>query len=527
MSADKALIPDNETANINVWLVSFAVMLAPFMEILDTSVANVALPHMSGTFSATPQEIIWVVTSYLVANGIVIPSTAWFSSFLGRKKFLLICIVIFTAASALCGASNSLEMLVFARIVQGAGGGALQPISQAVLLESFPPSKRGMGMAIFGLGIILAPILGPVLGGWITDNYSWQWIFYINVPIGILAIILIQMFVRDPSYAKKSIPKKIDYVGFLALVIWLATLQIILDKGQQYDWFDSNIICGLAYVSLGAMVFFLIWELYFKDSIIDLKVYLDRNFAMGSLLILVLGAILFGTLAILPMFLQNLMGYPAVDSGLAIAPRGIGSFVAMAFAGALSGRIDNRIQMIFGVSCLAISNFWLGNINFQIAPQDIIIPNILMGVGLAFVFIPLMAAAFSTLKNEQITNATGLFNLMRNIGGGIGTSIIATMLTRNAQKHQVYMVEHFGPTATLFQEKLSAVKQVLAMNMDMVSATTKANFLLYQSMIKQANLCAYADNFKVFGIICLALLPAILLFKNTNVNKKSKDIIVH
>lgn len=509
------------------WIISFAVMLATFMEVLDSSVANVALPHMSGTFSATPQEVIWVVTSYLVSNAIILPSGAWFSRLFGRKKFLLICIIIFTLASVLCGLSTSLDMMIFARVLQGIGGGALMPISQAILLESFPPSKRGMAMSIWGLGIIIAPIMGPILGGWITDNYSWQWIFFINVPIGILSAVLVKMFIEDPPYITNSNHNKIDYVGFSALIIWIVSLQIILDKGQDADWFNADWICRLAVISVASMIFFIIWELNFKDSIIDLNVFKDKNFTIGTILSTFLGAILYSTLAILPLFLQSLMGYTALQSGLAIAPRGIMSFLTIGIVGSFIDKTDYRLMIFLGFVLLGLSNLLLGNINLNISMVNIVLPNILMGLALSFIFIPLTAVTFATLNKEQINNATGLFALMRNIGGSVGTSIMSVMLSRNAQTHQAYMVGHLSNYNSVFQQKLYAFKHFFAAYVDPVTASCKANYLIYKSLIKQAYLWSYIDNFRLYGILCLLIAPTAFLLVKVKHNKSSNSGGVH
>src|SRR5882724_10993103 len=317
------------TPSFNPWLIAAAVMLATFMEVLDTSVANVALPHIAGNLSASTDEATWVLTSYLVSNAIVLPITGWLGSRFGRKRLLITCIIIFTVSSALCGAAGSLGFLILARIIQGAGGGALQPIAQAVLLESFPPEKRGSAMAIYGMGIIVAPIIGPTLGGWITDNYSWRWIFYINVPVGALAVFMSQTFIEDPPYIRRVVGAGIDYIGFGLMAVGLSALQIVLDKGQEDDWFGSNLIVSLAIVTVVCLTVFVIWELKTKDPIVNLKVLGNRNFGLGVVLIMVVGAILYGTTAMLPIFLQTLMGYPATQRGLAVSPRGLGSLVSM------------------------------------------------------------------------------------------------------------------------------------------------------------------------------------------------------
>lgn len=503
------------------WIISFAVMLATFMEVLDSSVANVALPHMSGTFSATPQETIWVITSYLVSNAIILPSGAWFSRIFGRKNFLIICIITFVIASMLCGLSTSLGMMVFARILQGAGGGALLPISQAILLESFPPNKRGMAMAIWGLGIIIAPIMGPVLGGWITDNYSWQWIFFINIPIGILSAFLVNMVIEDPPYIKNATQEKIDYVGFIALIVWIVTLQVVLDKGQEADWFNAEWIRWTSLVSFVSMVFFIIWELKFKDSIIDLRVFQNRNYTTGAILSTFLGAILYSTLAILPLFLQTLMRYPAFNSGIAIAPRGGVSFLTISIVGLMADKVDKRKMVFFGFLLLGISNLMLGNINLNITLANIIIPNMLMGLALSFIFVPLTAITFATLKKEQINNATGLFALMRNIGGSVGTSIMGTSLVRNAQIHQSYMVAHLNSFNSVYQHKFSALSHFFSHHMNSVLAAQKANYMLYITLIKQANLWSYIDNFRIYGILCLLMAPTAFILQNIKIQKSN------
>jgi len=526
MSTNEATLTTQEwTPSVNPWLIALAVMLPTFMVILDSSVANVALPHMAGSFSATSNESMWILTSYLVANGIIIPSTAWFCSIFGRKNFLIICTIIFTLASALCGIANSLDLMIFARIIQGLGGGALMPISQSVLLESFPPSKRGISMAIFGIGIILAPVIGPTLGGWITDNYSWHWIFLINIPIGIMAIILSQMFVEDPPYIKSKTIQKIDYIGFISLIIWLITLQVVLDKGQQSDWFGSEWICWTSFVSVSAMIFFIIWELHFKDSIIDLKAFKDRNFIIGATLSTIVSGILYSTLAILPLFLQSLLGYTAYLSGMSITPRGIGSMLSIGLAGYLSNKIDNRIQIAFGFALLAISCLMFGNLNLNITMNNIILPNIICGLALGFVFTPLTILTFQTLRNEQVANATGIFSLLRSIGGSIGVSIVSTMLSRYAQTHQSYMVSHLSPLNPVFQQKINMLNHFLAMHMNPVIAAHKANYFVYVTLLKQSVLWSYIDNFRFYGLISLILIPTAFIFKNVK-NVKSENTVI-
>jgi len=524
MSSTTVDISQEQTwkSSINPWLTALTVMLSTFMVVLDSSIANVALPQMAGSFSATSEEVTWVLTSYLIANGIILPATAWFSSIFGRKNFLIICVIIFTIASALCGMAHSLDMMILSRILQGLGGGALIPISQAIMLESFPNEKRGLAMAVFGIGVVFAPVIGPTLGGWITYNYSWHWIFLINVPIGIIAVFMSYLFVEDPPYMQKTGMQKIDYIGFLALIIWLVTLQIVLDNGQKSDWFDATWVCWTSFVSACAMIFFFVWEIHYKDSIIDLSVFKDRNFTVGTALNTCVGAILYSTLAILPLFLQNLLGYTAYHSGMAITPRGFGTLLSILIVGYVSGKVDDRILIGIGFSLMAVSCFMFGNLNLQISMTNIIMPNFICGLGLGLIFIPLTTLSFATLLNHQMTNATGIQNLLRNIGGAVGTSLVSTLITRGAQTHQANLVHNLSQYNPVFQQKFMAAKSFLAQHMSSVVATKKANYLIYSQLLEQANLCSFIDCFRLYGILCLILIPALVLFKKVK-NSKSHN----
>jgi MFS transporter, DHA2 family, multidrug resistance protein len=498
---------------INPWLITVAVMLATFMVVLDSSIANVALPQMAGSFSHSQDESMWILTIYLIANGIVIPTCAWFSNLLGRKTFFMSCIILFTLASALCGMSTSLGMMIFARILQGLGGGALMPISQAILFESFPKEKRGLAMSVFGLGIVLGPIVGPPLGGWITDAYSWNWIFFINIPFGILAALFTNMFITDPPYAQKTGVQKIDYLGFSSLIIWLVTLQIVLDKGNNADWFGSSWVCWTFAVSAISMIFFFIRQLVYTNPIIDLKVFKDRNFAIGTVLFTFVNGILYASIAILPLFLQNLLGYNAFLSGYAIMPRGIGVIAALIITGTLSGKIDDRILIAAGIFFTGLSSFMLGDINLVISMNSIIGPNLVCGLGLGLSMIPLTTISMATLRNEQLTNANGIQNLMKNIGGAVGTSLVVTLISRYSQTHQYAMVGHLSQLNPVFQNKLAAAQQFLSTYMSPFVAAYKANYLMYASFLNLSALWAYVDAFRFFGIICIILLPFIFMLK--------------
>lgn len=490
------------------------------MEVLDTSVANVALPHISGNLSATNEEATWVLTSYLVANAIVLPATGWLTTVFGRKKFLIACIIIFTAASALCGAATSLDMLIIARILQGAGGGALQPIAQSVLLESFPPERRGSAMALYGLGVVVAPIIGPTLGGWITDNYSWRWIFYINLPIGALAAFMANAFVEDPPYVKNQKPGRIDYIGFGLMALGLAALELTLDMGQQNDWFASRWIVFTTATAAASLLCFIAWELYVDEPIVNLRVFANRNFAVGTVLIASVGVVLYGSTALLPLFLQTLLGYPAVQSGLSVSPRGFGSVLSMLIVERLIGKVDARWLIMFGFGLLAFSTDMLTGINLGIATDTILFPIILSGFAMGFVFVPLTTMAMGTLPNEQVGNAAGIYNLMRNLGGSIGIAAMTTLLARGAQVHQAPLAENLSPYNPAYQQLYQQLQaRFLAMTGDPVAAAQQASQAIYGMLLKQSMMLSYLDNFRLMAILCLLCIPTAFLFKKVRGRK--------
>ena len=513
------------TPSHNPWLIAVAVMLATFMEVLDTSVANVSLPHIAGNLSATTDEATWVLTSYLVANAIILPATNWLGQLFGRKRFLISCIALFTGASALCGIAHSLGFLILARVLQGASGGALQPISQAVLLESFPPQKRGAAMAVFAMGVVVAPILGPTLGGWITDNYSWRWIFYINLPIGALAALMANGVVEDPPYLKRISAANIDYIGFGLLSVWLATLQFMLDKGQELDWFSSREIVWCAIVSGAAFVTLIAHELRSKQPIVDLRVLKNRNFAVGSTMILLLGALLYGTTAILPLFMQNLLHYTAVDAGIAMSPRGIGAFVMTILVGRLIGKISNRVLIGAGFLLLSYSCLMLGRIDLQIGMHSIIVPIVISGIAISLIFVPLTTTTMGTLSQEQIGNATGIFNLMRNVGGSIGIAAITTFVARTAQENQAILASHTSRFDPVLQQKLATIQNALEQHGGHWEAVKRAPLILYGILQQQSALISYVHNFRVFALVCLICAPLVLLLKK--VRKPAGAVAAH
>jgi len=495
------------------WLVAVGVMLATFMQVLDTSIANIALPHIAGSLSATTDQATWVLTSYLVANAIILPMTGWLGNHFGRKRVFISCIGMFILASVLCGMAVNLPMLILARILQGAGGGAMVPIAQAILLESFPPQKRGIAMATFAQAVVVAPIIGPTLGGWITDNYSWRWIFYINLPVGLLAMFLAEWLVEDPPYIKRNLKAAIDFTGFGLLAVWLATLQIVLDKGQEADWLGAVWIRWFIAISAAAMIAFIVWEFRVKDPLVNLRILRNRNFATGLMLMTVIGIILYGTTAELPLFLQTLMGYPALQSGYTMSPRGVAAFVTTFFVGRLVGRIPLRWLLCFGFSMLSLSSYLLSNINLQVSMASVILPTVLNGVAISFIFVPLTTATMSQLRQQEIGSGTGLYNLMLNIGGSIGIALVTTLVARGAQVHQALMVGHMTPGDPVFAQRLHAAQAMLARHGDPVTAKGQAYALFYNVLNQQAHLWAFVDTFRVFGLMVLCCLPLILLFK--------------
>lgn len=498
---------------VNPWIMVIPVMLAVFIYVLDGTIGNVALPHMAGSFSATRDESMWILTSYLIAAGIVIPAVDFFSKVFGRKNFFIISILLFTLASMLCGMAKNIEFMIFARILQGFGGGGILPISQAIMLEAFPKEKRGLAMSIFGMGVILAPIIGPVLGGWITDNWSWPWIFYINVPFGCVAAIFSKKLIEDPPYARKQKNVKIDGKGFLYLTIWLVTLQTVLDKGNNADWFNATWICWMFAVSVVAGILFFHSQLTNKNSLIDLSVFKDQNYSAGTIIQVVIQAVLYASLAILPQFLQSMMGYTAFLSGATMMPRGFGSMTAMVVTATMSNKIDNRLLVVIGLSLIGGASLVFGSLNLQISNVNIAVPNFFMGLGMGLSMVPIMNLSVATLRNDQMTNATGIQNLLKNIGSAIGTSLVATMLTRFAQVHQYMLVGKMNELNPVFIERVQSTAGALMQYTEGSVAQYMAQYSQYGQLIKQSTLWAFIDSFRIFGLLCFAVIPLMLLIK--------------
>lgn len=489
-------------------------MTATFMVVLDSSVANVALPHIAGNLSTSTDEATWVLTSYLVSNAIMLPATGWITRRIGRRRLLMTSILIFTGASILCGMAFNMPMLIVARVLQGVGGGGMQPLAQAILLESFPVRDHGKAMAVYGTGIVIAPVIGPTLGGWITDSYSWRWIFYINLPVGVLAFVLAGIFVEDPPYLRAKFMGTIDGLGFGLLELWLGALQLVLDKGQEADWFEADWIRWTFAVSMIAFVAFVVRELTDNEPIVQLHVLLDRNFSIGTIIAGLYGFVLYSTTALLPLFLQTLLGYPALDSGLAVSPRGLGSMLSMIVAGGLTNKIDSRLLLTFGFGILGISTLMLGNVNLGIAMTSVIVPNVLSGFASGFIFVPLTTMAMSRLQKHEIANAAGIYNLIRNIGGSVGIAASSALLVRKEQVHQTYLGANLTANDGLAQSMLHGLQsKLIVAGSDSITAQHKALGAMYEILVQQASLLAYVDSFRLLGFLSLLCIPIAVLFQ--------------
>ena len=500
----------------NPWLISTPLMISMFMFVLDETISNVALPYMAGTFSCSKNESTWILTSYLIASGLIIPSVDYLCKKFGRTNYFLFSLFLFTFASFLCGCSHSLGMIICSRFIQGIGGGALLPLAQSIMLESFPKEDRGRAMALFGFAVVIGPILGPVLGGWITENWSWSYIYLINIPIGILTLFLSKLLLEESPYGRKVEGIKLDVYGVMFLTFWICSLQIVLDKGNDADWFGSTWVCWLSAFSVISFIGLVISQLRNKTNpLINLTVLKDRNFLFGTIIQIVLLGILLASSAILPSMLQTLMGYTSFLSGLSMVPRGGGCMTGIILSALLINKISERAQVMIGLSIIGIGGLVFGNINLNIALINIAIPNYLFGVGLTFAMVPIVNLSMITLKNAQLTNATGLQNMVKNVGGAVGTSLVTTIITRHAQKHQMMMVEYLRDTNNVFMERLSAyAHNFIQYTVDPSTASYMAQGLMYKQLQLQATLWGYIDSFRIFAVASFMLIPFLLVMKS-------------
>ncbi|MGD0841763.1 MAG: DHA2 family efflux MFS transporter permease subunit [Candidatus Acidiferrales bacterium] len=512
VSVTSPLAPDSHR-----WLVAIAVLSSAVMEVLDTSVVNVSLPHIAGSLSSSVDEATWVLTSYLVANAIILPITGWLANYLGRRRLLLIVVTGFTLSSVLCGLAPSLGALIFFRVLQGTTGGGLQPLSQAVLLEEFPGRERGKAMAFWGLGIVAAPILGPTLGGWITDSYSWRWVFYINLPVGILSLILISLYIHDPRYIRRG-KLRADLWGLGMLVVGMGALQIMLDKGQEKDWFGSNLIVVLAALAVVFLAAFVIRELIVDDPIVHFRLLKIRTFAIGIALITILGFVLYGSLVLLPLFMQTLLGWTAATAGIWTSPRAIGTAIFMPLVGYLLGRgWDGRWMLAFGFAVAGLAFFGFSHMTLQSGTWDIFGYQMNQGIGMAFIFVPLTTLTMGPISREETGYATSLYSVTRNIGSSMGISFVTTLVTRRSQFHQNILVSHITSTNALSREMVAGIADYIARSgFDRVTAMHKAYALMYVMVQQQAALLSYVDAFHIMGILFLVITPLIFLMKRSD-----------
>jgi len=514
----KLRMPDG---TINPWVIAVTVTLATFMEVLDTSIANVALPHISGNLSAGADESTWVLTSYLVSNAIVLPLSGWFSGLIGRKRFYMSCVAVFTVSSFLCGLAPSLGVLVLFRILQGVGGGGLQPSEQAILNDTFSLEKRGMAFAVYGLAVVVAPTIGPWLGGWITDNFSWRWIFYINVPVGIISLLLTSVLIKDPPYMKRANLKsgfRIDYIGIGLISLGLGSMQIILDKGQRDDWLSSNFIRAFFVLMLIGLIAGIIWELREKEPVVDLRMLKDRNFAISTVAMFFLGFVLYSTTVLIPQLLQQLLGYTAELAGLALSPGGAVIMCMMPVVGILVSKVDTRILIAFGCVVSASALFVMAGWDLGLDYGHAVRARMLQSFGLAFLFIPINVSAFAYVPKEKTNMGTGIINLARNVGASVGIATVTTLLARRTQFHQARLVDHVNNLNPALRTITNGTTlRLISHGSSTTAAAVQSHGMVYNIVQRQSAMLAFLDNFKLLGVVLLGVIPFLVLMRKPRV----------
>jgi DHA2 family multidrug resistance protein len=524
-AAPRILAPAPFRPRHNPWAIAFTVTMATFMEVLDTSIANVALPHISGGLSASVDEGTWILTAYLVSNAIVLPISAWLSSRVGRKRFYMSCVAIFTVSSFFCGIAPSLGALILFRVIQGAGGGGLQPSEQAILADTFPAEKFGMAFAIYGMAIVLAPAIGPTLGGYITDNFSWRWIFFINVPIGIVSLLLTYRMVEDPPHlgeASRVAARKlsIDYIGLGLIALGLGCLQVVLDKGQEDDWFQSHFIAILTVVAVVALGAFIIWEWRQKNPVVNLRLFSDRTFATAALMMFILGVGLYGSTILLPIFLQELLGYSAQQSGMVLSPGGLAIMMMMPIVGTLVGKFQARWLIGIGFAISAVSLFHMSNLDLNIDFKTAMEYRIYQSIGLAFLFVPINTIAFGAVKGGNNNQISSIVNLARNIGGSVGIAMVTTLVARRSQIHQDTLSTHVTRYDPQFRGALAGMSSNLFHSgLSRSGAMHQSYGRLYGLVQRQAAAQAYVDTVWLLGAVCLCMIPLIFLMKKNDPRK--------
>src|SRR4051812_26204592 len=508
----------------NPWIVAITVTLATFMEVLDSSIANVALPHIAGSLGASYEESTWVLTSYLVSSAIVLPISGWLSTLIGRKRFYMMCVVLFTASSILCGLAPSLPLLILFRVLQGAGGGGLQPSEQAILADTFSVEKRGMAFAMYGMAVVAAPAIGPTLGGWITDNYSWHWIFFINLPVGLLSLFMTQRVVEDPPWLKeeKKSGIRIDYIGLALIVLGVACFQMVLDKGQEEDWFSSPLIITMFSIGVPVLVAFFLWEWYHDHPIVDVRLLKNRNFGTAVFFSFVLGFVLFGTTVLIPQFLQTSLGYTAERAGMALSPGGVALMVMMPIAGFITtkAKVDPRMLVSFGFLGMATTLHLMTVIYPGVDFKTIVLLRVIQVLPMPFIFIPISTLNYIGVPREKSNQVSGLSNFSRNLGGSIGTSLLGTFLSRQNQTHQSAFVAHTSRSDSNFQAMLSGLKGMfVSQGFDAVTATHKATAMVYGIIQGQAAALSFKNSFWTMSLIVAFLVPLPFIMRRPRPNE--------
>ena len=503
----------------NPWAIALTVTLATFMEVLDTSIANVALPHIAGNLSITTDEAAWVLTSYLVANAMVLPISAWLSTKFGRKRFYMTCVIIFGISSLMCGLAPNLPVLVFFRILQGLGGGGLAPTEQAILADTFPPEKRGQAFSVYAMAVVVAPVIGPTLGGYITDNFSWRWLFLINVPVAIVSLVLSSRMLEDPPFLAEMRKKilRVDYIGLGLIVVGIGALQIVLDKGQREDWFSSPFIVGLSILAFVGLVSALVWEYYQPNPVFDVRLFKSRNFSVACVMMFMLGAALYGATVLIPQLLQTLMGYTAQQAGMVLSPGGLVIIATMPLIGRLLGKMDGRWLIVFGFSSIAAALFYMSyNWTLDIDFHTAMMFRVYQAVGMGFLFVPIQTLCYVGIPQEKNNNVSGMTNLARNLGGSIGISSISVIVSRRAQFHQSVLAAHTSQFDSAFQQSAAGLTQTFqTLGSDAARASQMAHQMLYGAMQRQAALLGYIDAIYVFAIICLIMAPAAFMMQKS------------
>ncbi len=505
------------TGGHNPWGIALVVSMATFMEVLDTSIANVSLPHIAGNLSATEDESTWILTSYLVSNAIVLPISGWLATKIGRKRYYMLSVGLFVASSFLCGIAPSLDLLVLFRVLQGIGGGGLAPSEQAILADTFPPRSRGMAMAIYGMAVVLAPAIGPTVGGFITDHFSWRWIFFINIPVGLVSLLLTSHVVTDPPHLAQMRERSggIDYIGLGLIAVGLGSLEFVLDKGQEDDWFNASSIVGFAIIAGAGLIGFVLWEWRQRHPVIDVRMFTNRTFASSSLLMLLLGMVLYAPTVLLPTFEQTLMGYSAQQAGETLSPGGFALILLMPVAGALVSRVDARWLIATGASMLVVSLFYMStHLYVGIDFRSAILMRVYQVVGLSLLFVPINTLVYAHVRPEQNNAVSGVLNLGRNLGGSLGIALATTQLARHAQMHQTYLASHTNNYNPAFVAQLQGIARVLEhAGRSAPDAAHDALAVAYRQLQVQATQLAYVDAMRTMAILAACMLPVLLLAK--------------